>query len=363
MKKSINTKKRSFFFLGLAYFALTFGEELQGQDWMKDIDNHYLISALTIPGTHDSATSRGVLSLENQVGDFVGGGIFGSIVGVVSDVVVGSAGRYLEDKFVKTQDESIYTQLNMGVRFLDVRCRHINNAFAIHHDKWYVQLNFSDVLNESTRFLRENPSECILMSVKEEYEEENCTQSYEETFANRYMQEAPWYCLTSGMPRLGDVRGKIVLLRRFGRPSNDSLLGFKLCLIDNDETHERMRVGYYHVQDRYKVDADVVNKFRQITQFLNGAKDGDGNDLYVNFASGVDTFKVGGDPRSISNRINSQLGDFFSSYSFSSSKARFGIIVMDFCPEYLVRQIISFNQFGIKKPARNEEEKNECCCS
>jgi len=66
---------------------------------------------VTISGTHDSGTYNGATGFNA----FVNG-------------------------YVKTQDHSITRQLDDGIRYLDIRCRHIGNAFAIHHDKYYVDL-------------------------------------------------------------------------------------------------------------------------------------------------------------------------------------------------------------------------------
>ena len=100
---------------------------------MSTIPGHQLIDTISIPGTHDSGAD------------------------------VSPAG------WVGTQDWSILQQLYNGVRFLDIRCRHINNIFAIHHGSFYLNKVFGDVLRDVTQFLRENPSETVLMRVKEEY--------------------------------------------------------------------------------------------------------------------------------------------------------------------------------------------------
>jgi 1-phosphatidylinositol phosphodiesterase len=53
------------------------------------------------------------------------------------------------------------------------------------------------------------------MSVKEEYDASNTTRSFESTF-DSYVQKNPSkWDLGTNIPTLGDVRGKIRLLRRF----------------------------------------------------------------------------------------------------------------------------------------------------
>ena len=125
---------------------------IEMNSWMSGLQDNISISKISIPGTHDSGAR------------------------VDAPVVSGTA---------KTQDLSIAEQLNAGVRFLDIRCRHIDNAFTIHHGAIYQNLNFDDVLNACYTFLNSHPSETIIMSVKEEYDASNTTRSFEQTLMYR----------------------------------------------------------------------------------------------------------------------------------------------------------------------------------
>jgi 1-phosphatidylinositol phosphodiesterase len=112
---------------------------------MSTISSSKTIDSLSIPGTHDS-------------------------------------GCDIMTPWVQTQDLSIPRQLNMGIRYLDIRCRHINNIFAIHHGEAYLNKNFNDVLLDITQFLAQNPSETVLMRVKQEYKSIGNNRSFENTF-------------------------------------------------------------------------------------------------------------------------------------------------------------------------------------
>ena len=72
--------------------------EVSLPNWMEWIPDGTPISELAIPGTHDSASLDG--------GDLV-----------------------------ETQDLSLRAQLDAGIRAFDIRARHIENVFAIHHDQ------------------------------------------------------------------------------------------------------------------------------------------------------------------------------------------------------------------------------------
>lgn len=50
-------------------------------------------------------------------------------------------------QFVAAQVETavglgLADQLNAGIRYVDIRCRQIQDIFAIHHDAYYLSLNF-----------------------------------------------------------------------------------------------------------------------------------------------------------------------------------------------------------------------------
>lgn len=157
--------------------------------WMTNLPDGLLVTQLDIPGTHDS--------------------------GALYDHPL------LEDT-AKCQYYGIWDQLNMGVRYLDIRCRMINNFFTIHHGMVYQHLNYDDVLTDCRNFLQANPGETILMHVKPEHTVEGCTKTFEEIFAD-YVRRYPnlfYQPSDNRFPFLGQTRGKIVLVRRFGWDQN-----------------------------------------------------------------------------------------------------------------------------------------------
>src|SRR5687767_7668450 len=90
---------------GLLMAALPCSAGAAGNNWLTPLDGNLPLSQFSIPGTHDS--------------------------GALVEPVSGTA---------KCQNLSIADQLNAGVRFLDIRCRHINDAFAIHHGAVYQNM-------------------------------------------------------------------------------------------------------------------------------------------------------------------------------------------------------------------------------
>lgn len=206
--------------------------------WMNKINDQVKIRDMSIPGTHDSAA------------------LFGGDIAA-------------------TQTLSITQQLNSGIRFLDIRLRHINDKFAIHHGIVYEKQMFGDILNKVRNFLMDNPSEFIFIRVKEEYSPVNNTRSFEDTF-NSYVNmnsDIVWIPSSKGEnPQLGDVRGKIVFLQNFA-PSNYDWFG----------------LDYYHtfnIQDIYHLTTnwDLYKKWSRVKRQLNVANKTKNSS--INFLSG-----------------------------------------------------------------------------
>lgn len=272
--------------------------------WMSGLQDNISISKISIPGTHDSGAR------------------------VDAPVISGTA---------KTQDLSIAEQLNAGVRFLDIRCRHIDNAFTIHHGAIYQNLNFDDVLNACYAFLNSHPSETIIMSVKEEYDASNTTRSFEQTF-DSYVQKNPSkWDLGANIPTLGAVRGKIKLLRRF---SSGTTKGINASPWADNTTFDINNSGVQlKVQDYYKV-TNNDDKWNGISSLLNEAKNDTNGKLFVNFTSGYKPgiFGIPSIP-TVSNNINPRLKTFFQSNTHGS----FGIMPIDFVNAELSQLIVNTN--------------------
>lgn len=271
-----------------------------GNNWMTLLHGTLPLSQYSIPGTHDS--------------------------GARFEPVSGTA---------KCQNLTIADQLNAGIRFLDIRCRHLDNAFTIHHGSVYQNINFADVLNDTIGFLNANPGETVIMSVKEEHTPSGTTRSFEATF-DAYVAQSPskWH-LGSGIPTLDAVRGKIVLFRRFGASSTPK--GIDASNWPDNTTFSTG--GALRVQDRYVVPDNNV-KWSFIEAILNEARYGGPNTLYVNFSSGYRSGPLGiPSIATVSNNINPRLTTFFN----ANPSGRFGAILMDFADAAKASQIYNTN--------------------
>lgn len=268
-------------------FALQSLVVAAGNDWMTSLNGALPLSQFSIPGSHDA--------------------------GARFEPFPGSA---------KCQNLTITEQLNAGVRFLDIRCRHVDNAFTIHHGQVYQNINFTDVLNSTLGFLDANPGETVIMSVKEEYTPQNNTRSFEATFDSYVAQTPSRWLLGSGIPTLTAARGKIVLFRRFGASSLPK--GIDASSFSDNTTFSVG--GTLRVQDRYVVPENDP-KWAAILAMLNEARHGGPDTLYVNFSSGYKTGNFGiPNLTVVSDNINPRLTTFFD----NNPSGRFGTILMDF---------------------------------
>ncbi|MFI1432186.1 phosphatidylinositol-specific phospholipase C [Streptomyces lydicus] len=257
---------------------------LSVQDWMSALPDSTPVQRLTIPGTHDS-------------GARIGG------------------------PWVACQNTAVDAQLASGIRFLDVRCRAVDNVFAIHHGAFYQQLMFGDVLNACRAFLQAHPTETVLMRVKQEYSEVSA-EEFRRIFT-LYLDDKgyrPLFRLDGGLPALGQARGKVVLLA-----DSDGLGG--------------VRYGdpqLFDIQDDYM--AEPFGKWPKVeAQFRKAA--GQPGKLFVNYVSTAALLP----PRSNADRLNPQVKGLLEG-SEGSSWTGLGIVPMDFPNEFgLAETLIRHN--------------------
>lgn len=277
-----------------------------GTNWMAALDGRLLLSQLTIPGSHDSC------ALHEQWGDTA-----------------------------VCQRASIAQQLDFGVRLLDIRCRHVRDRFAIYHGSVSQRQTFADVLEQTAAFLKKNPSECVLMSVKEEHTALDNSRSFEATFNSYVATNAALWWSGTNVPTLDSVRGKIVLLRRFHAAGDKGINAS--AWPDNTV----FSVNQISIQDCYRV-ADNAAKWLQVSNALaSAAAETNAGVLHLNFASGYKSGMFGVPSiSSVSSDINPRLAAFFS----GALRGHYGCVLMDFEGAQLVRLIYNSN-FGGGQPS------------
>lgn len=173
---------------------ITYSSYVDGPCWMSHVDDNKFLDELSIPGTHDSGTC----SVDNDTEP--------------------------QSSQVKCQQDYIPTQLLEGIRYFDIRLGKGDDP-GIDHGIFYLlkkdgnYLHLSDVIRYFKKFLNENPSEALIM-LASRGNDEATDESITTAFAKVMADNPNLFYTSSRVPTLGETRGKIVLLRRFGLAGN-----------------------------------------------------------------------------------------------------------------------------------------------
>lgn len=277
--------------------------------WMKALNENLNLSALTIPGTHDS-------------------------------------GAYKRNDLAKCQTMSIEKQLESGIRFLDIRLNGNEAQLRVFHGSYDMYLTFNELQQMCADFLRAHPSECILMLV-------NKSQSKGDPIGEKFVNEIQafknYWWLEDHIPTLKDVKGKIVLIRRFDYTKT---LGINVSYGWKDDSPSfDVDHGNIHVQDKYKVwytKESVNGKWNDIHATMAYAQTTE--KMVINFTSGGTAMTpvtlATGKALSLTGAecINTRLYNTVS----QGNPRKLGILAMDF-PEspnpLLIDYIIRLNKF------------------
>lgn len=173
---------------------ITYSSYIDGPCWMKYVDDNKFLDELSIPGTHDSGTC----SVDNDTEP--------------------------QSSQVKCQQDYIPTQLLEGIRYFDIRLGKGNDPGICHGDFYLFKkdgyyLHLSDVIGYFKTFLSENPREALII-LASRGNDEATDDSVTTAFAKVLDDNPKLFYTSSRIPTLHEVRGKIVLLRRFRLAGN-----------------------------------------------------------------------------------------------------------------------------------------------
>ncbi|WP_165171982.1 phosphatidylinositol-specific phospholipase C domain-containing protein [Adlercreutzia sp. ZJ242] len=159
---------------------------------MAPANNDTLLSQISLPGTHDS----GALSIDNDTEP--------------------------QTSMAKCQQDYIPTQLNLGIRYLDMRLGNgddpgVNHGGMYAYRKDHAGLKLSDVFDYCKTFLGANPTETIVMlATNSDGDNAKITSAFAKHMSvKKEDSDETWFYDGRRVPTLGEARGKIVLLRRF----------------------------------------------------------------------------------------------------------------------------------------------------
>ncbi|MGE7387614.1 phosphatidylinositol-specific phospholipase C [Streptomyces sp. NPDC004126] len=251
------------------------------RSWMGQLSNSLPVTKLTIPGTHNTCANSGMTAAKCQIWD-------------------------------------LPTQLDKGIRFLDIRLNGLQgsaNEMGLYHSDIYMNKRYQDVLNDCDFFLRNNPKEVIIMRLKNESAGGQAlgAEEFRRRF-NWYMDDPsmhfrPLFWTNPSWPTLGQARGKVVLLTDFSHEWTTLKWGDDHCKI----------------QDKYNVPDDA-KKQAIVDQFDAAWFDQSAAKMFINFTS---TAKGPiPDPSMGARKILPSVYDYLEPRK--AQRARFGIVPMDF---------------------------------
>lgn len=290
--------------------------------WMKNIDKSVPLSEIRIPGTHNSCT------------------------------------RFVFFSFItRCQRLSVQRQLQMGIRLFDIRLEKTADGFKLVHSiadcrnkasLFSGSLSFDSVFNTFKTFLSDNPSETLIISIKED--DGNAGEAFFDCFYNVYIEPyAEMWFTENRLPTLGECRGKAVLLRRCcagGRFSDIlntgcgvDLSGWRdqgnrksslpeACVINKQGDAPLQQLV---IQDRYKHRTKGKWRDAAVPSLKSAVPDKNKAFLHcLNTAGGLS-------PLTSSNYINKQFCDFAKHSDVT------GWFLIDFVDEKIVKAIINKN--------------------
>ncbi|MFF2147519.1 phosphatidylinositol-specific phospholipase C domain-containing protein [Kitasatospora sp. NPDC058190] len=287
------------------------------QDWMGKVGATTPLTAMSIPGTHETLAVHGGSSAQTQQD-------FGDSAATLS------------------------AQLDRGIRAVDIRVRIINDKFVIHHGPFYQNANFDDVLTKAKAFLSAHRGETLLMRLRAECDGStfSCTDDHPtashtalfDAYAKQYAGLFYNNGKRSDPPTLGQARGKIVL---------------SVFNADNGGSYGLNGFGD-HTEDTWAA-TDAPAKWSLVSKNLAAAGSAPANQTFVTYTSasrapfnlvpseyaggygvlrGKDLVWVDG--------VNVRLMNYLNN---DTANRRLGIVMMDYPGWALVHNIIARNAY------------------
>ena len=213
-------------------------------DWMKSLDDNLSLREVNMPGSHDTMALYSIADLAGQC-----------------------------------QSLSLEEQLNLGVRFLDIRLKEENNKLKAVHGFIDQKASFAQITKVVENFLNKHTNEFLIMSIKEEAAASSSSLSFEECLKT-YLGSDKYLKGTLLPEKVGDVRGKVILLSRY----QNSTIGVPAYSEWKDSTSFTMSENDIYVQDTYQITSKE-QKQDEIVKCFNES----GHALKINFLSAYRT--------------------------------------------------------------------------
>ncbi|KAF7716920.1 Uncharacterized protein PECH_000688 [Penicillium ucsense] len=293
--------------------------------WMHELRDDIRLPALSIPGTHNSPTC------------------------------------YVAPPSVRCQAVGPKEQLQNGVRFFDIRVQPQcpedldKDDLILVHSVFPISLTgnkyFRDLMKEVNEFLDQNPSETVIMSLKREGPGNATDEQLAEILSRHYIRPDSRWWTTPWPPTLGQVRGKVVLVRRFSIPDelkkqHDTFgWGIDGCGWEDNHPNANCPSGHLCIQDFYEVQesTNIDTKINYVRQHLDRASRhshpfgeipnpdrGRECPFYINFLSASNFWRPNTWPEKIAAKVNPATVDYLCRRPYhENGDSSTGILVTD----------------------------------
>ncbi len=283
---------------------------------LSRLNDDIYLSMLNLAGTHDSATAYVAM-----------------------------------EKMCRCQSLTVEEQLRIGIRLFDIRLHKKGGDFFLVHsladcftdESKTEKLSFDSLLELFYAFLKDNPRETLVLSIKQDRGIQN--RGFFTAFFEKYItdNENKW-CLKNENPLLSECRGKIVLMRRCKRRRSFRERGS--CGLDFSYWKDQDSKKKFHplplmrtvsfeamIQDRYGLSYE--NKWEKCAKpFLDSCRTS-GTDFAVHFISTAYREK-GADLKKGADEINGK----FKAYPLRKGV---GWILVDFADKEICDKIMLSN--------------------
>ncbi|KAK9961433.1 hypothetical protein ABG768_009221 [Culter alburnus] len=255
--------------------------------WMETLDDEKLISTITIPGTHESMALHGGPPVE-------------------------------------CQSWSLENQLKAGIQYFDLRVSLSGFELIVMHGPIYQHTTLSGVLITIRKFLSEFTTETVLVGVKPILPMKGKVQNLVEN----KIKNAQDIWIEPSVPRIGEVRGKIVFVQK-----NSFKLGIILSETDKRDDYKVTNV---------KVKEEKIKK--HLEEAANQCRTGTALSLSYSSSTSLGTYMlIWILPNGLAKQINPWLYKHLAKEFKKNPKPCFWIIAMDFPGFNLIQQVIKFN--------------------
>ena len=242
--------------------AIPSGKQVSGNNWITPLDGSIYVSQMSIPGSHDAATGENMAS-------FIG------------------------DLFAQTQEQTLQTQWNLGIRAFDLRPAiyktRSTNELWLYHGVTRVSISWATAMNTIKANLTDHPGEFAIVLFRHE-DESTLYKNTNTTDFDNYMKawvnaNKTWIVDWRPDITIDECRGKLILISRFnGSWDYGCFTGWSHDAAGTTTTvrnASNTKSGTMYVQDYYNPSSHYT-KFKSICEYLDIAQTFHTNDALKN---------------------------------------------------------------------------------